>query len=91
MRFAVFFLLFSLALVLSAVEGFLPVAIRKHTPVALTVTKQEMMDAPSQPTSKPSSGTAKPLGKKGKRKAKSAAAAAIADAINGKPPKKRVA
>ena len=55
--------------------------------LALTVTKKDMMDAPSQPTKeKPS----KPKGNKAKRKAKSAATAAIADEVNGKAPKKKV-
>lgn len=91
MRFSVFFLVFSLALVMSVVEGFSSVTIPTRKTLALTVTKKDMLDAPSQPPSKASTGTAKKLGKKAKRKAKSAAAADIADAINGKPPKKRVA
>ena len=89
MRFSDFSLVLLLSLFLSAVEGFSSLQIPKRKSFALTVTKKDMLDAPSQPSPKTSSGAAKRLGKKGKRKAKSEAAAAIADAINGKPPKKK--
>lgn len=60
--------------------------------ITLSVSKKEMIDgstgssAPNNNKSKPP----RPMGNKAKRKAKAAAAAAIADAINGKPPKKKV-
>eukprot|EP00977_Amphora_coffeiformis_P011340 scaffold2726_cov167-Amphora_coffeaeformis.AAC.18 len=74
------------ALFLSHVAAFVS-QLPQRQKLALTVTKKDMMDAPSKPTSdKPS----KPKGNKAKRKDKSAAAAAIADEINGKPPKKKV-
>ena len=80
--------LFWCVLFLSRVTAFLSQLPRRQK-LALMVTKRDMMDAPSRPsTEKPS----RPKGNKAKRKAKAAAAAAIADEINGKTtPKKKAA
>ena len=69
---------------LSTVTSFTLVPRQVRSSSALSVSMQDMMEAPTS-----SAPPKKKLGKKGKRKAKSAAAAAIADAINGKPPKKK--
>ena len=74
----------------STVSAFTSISLPMRNKFALTVTsKNDMLDAPSQAgPAKSGAKPAKPMGRKAKRKAKAAKAAAIADAINGKPPKK---